>query len=362
MQKKLVLLLISLVFLNCKSVKTTSQEKLQLKFLDEYIVPENVSFNGTLIGGLSGIDFVNDKYYLVCDDASNPRYYEAKININNSKIDSIIFTKVVKIIDSTQYLDLEAIRFDKNSNQVIITSEGSINLKKDPSFFSVGSEGKIDHFYKIPDHFKAESKHKPRNNGTLEGLANSYDNKGYWIAMELPLEADGPEPKTIQTKSPVRITYLDANTHKPVKQFAYFLDKIAKEPKGNFAVNGLTDLVEYKKDKFIIIERSFSSGLGTQGNTVRMFNVDASKATNTLAINSLKDVNFSEAKKERLIDFETVRGRLTDGIIDNIEGLTFGPKLKNGNKTLILVADNNFNKLGLQLNQFILLEILSLSK
>ena len=29
---------------------------------------------------------------------------------------------------------------------------------------------------------------------------------------------------------------------------------------------------------------------------------------------------------------------------DNIEGVTFGPLLPNGNKTLIFVADNNFNK------------------
>ena len=28
--------------------------------------------------------------------------------------------------------------------------------------------------------------------------------------------------------------------------------------------------------------------------------------------------------------------------IDNIEGVTFGPRLPNGHKTLVFVADNNF--------------------
>ena len=359
MQKTLAIILISIVLSNCKTVKTTSKKQLQLKFLDEYVAPKDVLVEGTLVGGLSGIDYANGKYYLVCDDASNPRYYQANISINNSKIDTVMFTNVVKIKDSTQYLDLEAIRFDKNSYQVVVTSEGSINLQKDPSFFSVGSNGIINQFYKIPGALKALSKQKPRNNGTLEGLTISYDKKGYWIAMELPLEADGPEPKLTETKSPVRITYVDSKTQKPTKQFAYLLDKIAKKPKGNFAVNGLTDLIEYEKDKFIVIERSFSSGLGTLGNTVKLFKIDAAKATNTLTRNNLKDVNYLVAKKELLFDFESVRGWLTDNIIDNVEGVSLGPTLENGNKTLILVADNNFNKLGLQLNQFVLLEILN---
>ena len=54
-----------------------------------------------------------------------------------------------------------------------------------------------------------------------------------------------------------------------------------------------------------------------------------------------------------------LRDKLTNHIIDNIEGISFGPTLYNGNKSLLLVADNNFNKFGDQLNQFILLEIVN---
>ncbi|MBJ2176093.1 esterase-like activity of phytase family protein [Aureibaculum sp. A20] len=358
MQKTLILIALLLISISCKTVKSTTQKHIQLKFLDEYIVPKNISIDGNLVGGLSGIDYANGNYYLICDDASNPRYYKANISIDNLKIDTIAFTEVVTFSDSTQYLDVESIRFDKKSNGVVITSEGSINLKKDPSFFSVDSKGSINHFFEIPDYFKATSKQQPRNNGTLEGVAISYDQKGYWIAMELPLESDGPEPKVLETKSPVRITYIDANTKKPTRQFAYLLDKIAKEPKGNFAVNGVTDLIEYTKNQFIIIERSYSSGLGTQGNTIRIYTVNASKASNTIAMESLINSEVVLANKKLLFDFESVRSQLTDTSIDNIEGLTIGPTLANGNQTLILVADNNFNKLGAQLNQFILLEIL----
>lgn len=355
----LQLFFLSLLTISCNSLKKTKTETLKLKFLDEYILPENVMINKTLVGGLSGIDYYNGIYYLVCDDASDPRYYTATIDIDKQKINNITFNNAIKIKDSTHYLDIEAIRYNPISNKIMITSEGSINKQKDPSLFSVDSEGHIDSFFEVPKEFKATSPQKPRNNGTLEGLSLSTTKKGLWIAMELPLGSDGPEPKITATKSPIRITYIDNQTKKPTKQFTYLLDKIAKKPNGNFAVNGLTDILEYKSNHFFVIERSYSSGLGTQGNTIKIFSIDTSKATNTLTNNNLLTSDYIPATKVLLFDFESVRSLLTNESIDNIEGITFGPKLKNGNNTLILVADNNFNKLGKQLNQFIILEILT---
>ena len=74
-------------------------------------------------------------------------------------------------------------------------------------------------------------------------------------------------------------------------------------------------------------------------------------------MDSLTGKDYIPAKKTLLLDFENYKDKLTNGSIDNIEGMTFGPTLFNGNKSLILVADNNFNNLDPQLNQFILLEI-----
>ena len=41
--------------------------------------------------------------------------------------------------------------------------------------------------------------------------------------------------------------------------------------------------------------------------------------------------------------------------VDNIEGISFGPTLPNGHKTLLLVADNNF--VAIEKTQFFLFEI-----
>lgn len=45
-------------------------------------------------------------------------------------------------------------------------------------------------------------------------------------------------------------------------------------------------------------------------------------------------------------------------MVDNLEGIAFGPKLLNGNQTLIIISDNNFSSWTRQLNQVILLELI----
>ena len=81
-------------------------------------------------------------------------------------------------------------------------------------------------------------------------------------------------------------------------------------------------------------------------------------ATNTLSDTILEKNELTYLEKELLFNFKSVKKQLSKKSIDNIEGITFGPKLPNGNLSLILVSDNNFNSLGEQLNQFILLELI----
>ena len=295
---------------------------------------------------------------MACDDSDNPRFYEANIAIANNVIQNVTIDRVVEIDNSNVFLDLESILFDIKTNHVLLASEGHITNQKDPLFFSVDTSGNFREIFDIPKAFHANSLQKPRHNGNLEGLCNSFDSQGFWIAMELPLEVDGPSPKITKTVSPVRISFINANTKKPERQFAYLLDPVAKKPLLNFSVNGLTDILEYGSETFLTIERSYSSGLGIHGNTVKIFAVNAKKATNTLTISSLKDAVFKPATKTLLLDFEDLKNKFVNQCIDNIEGITMGPILPNGHRSIVLVSDNNFNTLGPQLNQFILLEVI----
>ncbi len=361
MKKALFAVLLTVSLVGCKSTKIGATDNLQLRFLDDHVIAKDLKVGGTLVGGLSGIDFQEDRFFMVSDQPSNPRLYTGKIHISKESIDSISFEEVIQIKTShealkNQHLDLEGILFDPDTEQFTLISEGSIKKEKDPKVFSISTSGEYRESFAIPENFLAASSKKPRDNGTFEGLAQSYDNKGFWVAMELPLKTDGPKPKLIRTKSPVRITYFDKETKEATRQFPYMLEPIAKIPWLYFAVNGVTDLLEYAPDKFLILERGYASGHGSKGNTVRIFDVDASLGTNTLDRNNLGVTFYNPAKKKLVFDFEWVKKHLSEEIIDNIEGITFGPELPNGNQSIILVSDNNFNSLGKQLNQVILME------
>ena len=363
MKKIIYLAFLALSLLSCKSSKIGATDNLQLRYLDDHVLPADLIVEKTLVGGLSGIDFDGENFYLVSDQPGNPRFYTAKIHISDEKIDSVSFSGVTRINTSQEslkeeHLDLEGILFDPDHQEFILSSEGSIKNDKDPMLFTVSENGEFSETFQIPENFSAKSDEKPRVNGTFEGLAKSFDNKGIWAAMELPLKTDGPKPKLIRTKSPVRITYFDRKTGKATRQFPYRLEPIAKIPWLYFAVNGVTDLLEYAPNKFLILERGFTSGHGSNGNTVRIYDVNASLGTNTLDRDNLNVTFYNPAKKELVFDFKWVKKHLSEEIIDNIEGITFGPKLPNGNRSLILISDNNFNSLGKQLNQIILMEFI----
>ena len=85
--------------------------------------------------------------------------------------------------------------------------------------------------------------------------------------------------------------------------------------------------------KVLVLERSYSQG---EGNKVRVYEADLSAATNIL------DAPIGAARpvaKRLLVDLDDV-GLST---IDNVEGMTWGPRLPSGERTLVLVSDDNFD-------------------
>lgn len=366
--KKIILLCCLISLFSCKNKQQTQKNTFPfaLHFLDDYTIPAQVFLDSTEIGGLSGIDFNGENYLLVSDQKKKYRFYKASIKIQENKIDTVVFNKVILLQTAdnsffkNNYLDLEGIRFLPNKKSILISSEGSISSAKDPSLFSITESGTFLDAFPIKDYFKANSKAQPRNNGLFEGLSISADKKAFWVAAELPLTIDGPEPTLHKTISPARITRYDLETKKPTKQVTYLLDSITKTPKGSFYVNGISEILILAPEKLFVIERAYSSGLGTHGNSVRLYLADLSKATNTLNIESLKSnkTQIVPAEKRLLFDFSTVENKLKSGYIDNIEGITFGPILPNGHQSILLVSDNNFNSMGEQVNQVILMELI----
>ncbi len=363
---KLLTALILCVFLfSCGAAKVDKNTSWEVKFLDEYIIPANQEFENTKIGGLSDLDYDGKFFYTICDLPSSPRVYKFHILLNQQKIDTVIFDEVIKInrkskLAKTKFWDSEGLIYDQKNHNFIISSEGSIKKNKNPFIAVVNTEGDFLEAYKIPEYFKANAEKGLRNNGVFEGLSKSYDKKGIWAATELPMKRDGGKVKLYKTKSPIRVTYFDENL-KVDKQCSYTLDRLRKIPLLPFGWSGVSAILTYDDHKFLFLERSFSAGYGSRGNRVRLFDVNAEKATNTLEIDKIKGKIHKEvipAEKNLIFDFNQIKSKLTNRIIDNLEGIAFGPTLPNGNQSLLVISDNNFSSWTPQLNQIILLELI----
>ncbi|WP_180272285.1 esterase-like activity of phytase family protein [Maribacter sp. 4U21] len=335
-----------------------------VRFIDEFVLPDGQEFGNTIVGGLSGIDYENGKWVVISDDSKRPRYYTLNVAYDIDGFSSLEITGVITLKDSlgrdfgVETVDSESIRID--GDKFVWSSEGNIGAKINPFVRTSSLEGDFIKAMDLPLKYSAsnEEENGPRQNGVFEGLSLSSDKKGYWVSMELPLKEDG-EPPTTNHGAPIRLAYIDKVTGEFGKEFAYPLDPVARPAINGFSfeLNGLVELLEYEENKFLALERSFSAGYTDGGNTVKIYDVDARVATDVSGIATLKEADITMVKKKLLLDFDTLRPQLTNGIVDNIEGITFGPNFSNGNKSIVVVSDNNFSRLYKQLNQFILLEL-----
>lgn len=342
-------------------VSCTEKKTMNLKFYGEFIVQDSLKLGDDFIGGLSGIDYVNDTLFFVVDDPNKPRLLKAKlegVDIDNLKVN---FLETMYLKDSTtsfyneHYLDLESILVDQKTGRIYLTSEGSINNSKEPVLFSVNRFGRNPQKTELPNYLTEIDNHF--HNKSFESSCLAYSKKGFWFTTEEPLRRDGELADFNETNSPLRFSYYDFKEKHITKQFVYPLGKIDLKPNGNVKINGVTALLEYEENKFLVVERAYVSGYGSYGNVVKIFNAEIDKMTaDVRSIDRLLGQEFTAMKKELILNLSDVKEKLTEGIIDNIEGITFGPKLPNGNRLLIVVADDNFQKFGRQLNQFLFFE------
>jgi hypothetical protein len=363
MRKLLFLTVFPAFLFSCSNLKQTAENKAtpSLKLISSIEIPFEETFQNTKVGGLSGIDYdaKNDLYYLICDDRSvfnDSRFYTAKINLAEDKIKSIDFQNVTYLKDETgnsygnwntsptTSSDPEDIRFNPKTNTLVWSSEGARVITADkevlqnPSLNFMDLKGNFLGNFTLPKNLEIQKEEKgPRNNGTLEGITFDKKYKTIYTNIEEPLFEDGNQANTSKGGL-IRFYQFDAKTKNNTAQFGYQLEPIALEPnpKGAFAVNGISAIQYYGKNQLLVVERSYSTG--TQACTVKVFLCDLKKATNIKNYPSLQNQKLELASKKLILNMDDL------GIfIDNIEGLTFGPKLANGNPSLIFVSDNNFS-------------------
>lgn len=335
-----------------------------LRFIGQQVLPRRSEFQGTVVGGLSGIDYdeANKRYLLISDDrtttdsANAPRFYTAALNFDTTTFASLQWLSVNPLrqtdgsslpkVPDVRVADPEAIRLDPVSGNLLWVSEGDRTLTSvpvrviDPFIREMRADGSVVREYTLPAMFRMSADNTgPRGNLVFEGITLTPDRQRTVVITEGALLQDGATA-TLTAGSTSRITVFDRSSGTALAQYAYPIDRVQATPVpvDAFTVNGATEILAVTNSKFLVLERSFS--VGVVGNQVRLYEVDISAATNVLGTAALAAGNHTPVSKRLVLDFETLKAQT--GGIANLEGMSFGPKLANGRDSLVVVADDNF--------------------
>ncbi|GAA5165531.1 esterase-like activity of phytase family protein [Viridibacterium curvum] len=373
--------------LSCASAQATGP--FELSYIGQQIVPTGTLYAGTTVGGLSSIDYnpATGRYLSISDDRSalNPaRFYELSLDLNQFSrsatpgMAGVSFSGVTTIQPigggtfATNTVDPESLRLDAARGKIYWSNEGQRSAAgfQNPTVREMNLDGSYSRTFAVPDYYNPSGSVSGLsagdkgvyNNLAFENMTLSSDRNTLYVATENALAQDSL-PSSVSNGSRSRILSFDVASGAAGAEYVYEVEPVAfaPSPAGSFATNGLTDFIAVGDRQFITIERSFSTGAGTNGipatgNTIRIFYADARGATDVAGVESITSVSgLTTVSKTLLLNLSSLKN--DDGStlsLDNIEGITFGPS-HNGKQTLILASDNNFS--GTQFTQFIALEI-----
>ncbi|MGN9844485.1 esterase-like activity of phytase family protein [Nonomuraea sp. H19] len=336
------------------------------RFLGEQRLPHLMRHEGTVVGGLSGIDHDprTGTWYFISDDRAryNPaRFYTGRLDIDprSGMFSGVRLTGVTTLTrgDGTPYpgygkpgsADPESIRFDRWSGRLLWGDEGDRPDAGNPSIpistsavRSVDLQGRHVGTLRLPSTLRlTDSEHGPRRNFGFEGLAVT--RHAITAVTEGPRYEDGPVP-TVEQGAPARLTMWSRRGDLR-GQYVYPLDALpaAPIPPTGEADSGVSEILPIDDFRYLALERSWIEGVNYR---VRLYEIDLRGATNVLGRTDLGGMPYRPVAKRLVHDLSSVRQP-----VQNLESLAWGPRLANGECTLVIGSDDNFNQV--EVTQFL---------
>ncbi|MFC5827505.1 esterase-like activity of phytase family protein [Nonomuraea insulae] len=330
------------------------------RFLGEQRIPYMERFEGTAVGGLSGIDRDprTGTWYFVSDDRRryNPaRFYTGRLGIDRESgaFTGVRLTGVTTLTrrDGTPYpgygqleaADPESIRFDRWTGRLLWGDEGDRPEARNPNIpisqsavREMGADGRQTGELPLPSNLRlTDTENGPRRNFGFEGVAVT--EQAITAVTEGPRFEDGPVP-TVESGGPARLTVWNRQG-RPRAQFAYPLDKlpVAPNPPTQEADSGVSEILAIDEFRYLALERAWIPGTNYR---VKLYEIDLRGATNVLGRDSLAGGGAYRPVSKRLVyDLGTFRPP-----VQNMESLAWGPRLATGECTLVIGSDDNFSE------------------
>ncbi len=309
-------------------------------------LPSQFRFQNERVGGLSGIDYRRRQkdYLFVSDDRGangGGQIYQATLGLNSEHGVDIRFLDSTRLrqVDGSLFAkggengtgtDAEAVRSAGGWIYWANEAKGAQSLA--PQIFRMRwADGKSLPLV-LPKNLvpNADRTNGPRDNRSFEGLSIGRDGS-IWVGLEAPLVEDGATP-SLTAGSWTRIERLPF--HGTIgKDYLYPLEPIARQIPGRLADNGLSELLALPGPAFLVLERSGSQQPdGGFEYVTRIFCAYPDDAG---------DADRTQRLHKHLVAELNALGPFDNA---NFEGMTFGPRLPDGRRSLILVADNDFRE------------------
>ncbi len=307
----------------------------------------------TPLGGLSGLawDPACRILYAVSDDRGQfapPRVHLFGLDLAPVDVRSL---GVLTLRDEQgkpfgkEVLDAEAIALAPDGT-LWLSTEGISHRGILPRVLGFRLDGALVDEIPVPQAYLPGERTGVRSNLGFEGLSITPDGRRLIAAVEAPLVQDGP-PSDVDRGGLTRFLVVDLASRGVLVERAYPVEPVpdAPRPPTAFRVNGVSEILALDTDRVLVVERSFSAGVG---NTIRIFLTDLRTGDAVTGSGSLP-ADVRPMWKTQIVDVADL------GVDpDNIEGLSFGPVLPDGRPSLVLVADNNFQP-AVQRNQLLVL-------
>ncbi|MGW0731439.1 esterase-like activity of phytase family protein [Streptomyces sp. NPDC002851] len=354
-------------YTSSESSKSAAAAAAHARLLGEKIVPHKLDFQGTTVGGLSGIDRnpCTGEYVFISDDRSfqqPARFYTAKVDVTAAGVRSVDFTGThpFRQPDGTVYppptagdgkaVDPEEIRVAPRDCRYWWSQEGNRPKNADdpliPQTIQFASRtGAYLGQLPLPANYEITTEERgPRRNQGVEAFTFGLRGQMVTSAVEGPLIQDGPVPD-VNRGALVRVTQQTRSGH-VLGQFAYPVEKIfaPNDPDSPWGPDtGVPSILAFPDDphRYLVLERTWVAGHGYK---IRLYDATTRGATDVRAMDSLAGETGETVvpmQKTLVADFHDLPGLST---VDNTEGMTWGPVMPSGERSLILVSDDNFTE------------------
>lgn len=274
---------------------------------------------------VSGIDYRNGAYTLIADDSA--RVQTADLPLTDTGFGAVQLGAATQLrqADGSNFPQGgEAVRVNPADGSLVWANPGrrtSNNLLNSTVQRSAADGTFVAQHPAAPHTAASATQTGIRDRGGIAGLTFNPTGLLTISAPASPLLQDGP--------STVRVSFANRDSGAVLSQLAYELDAAPKRGQ-----NYLEEILVKDNTHYLMLERSVNAYGRT---SVRLYEASTLGTRSVLPFASVVGATYVPMQKRLLVDFAD----LDLSRVGKLSGMTWGPTLASGERTLVLVSDND---------------------